>query len=725
LGYTQWGALFSGLVFGTSLFVPLRILDGNPNEVYAAFIPLCLLLIGLACKGRKIALIILPFVFYTMLSDGKLTCFMGLFYIGILCVLSLIPIFKNFIYQNSNNKINICPLKIFLFTLLITFFIGMVRILPALEIIRTKGGLGNMQLFFYPKEYSVYNYTFEQLWQELLGWKGRQGLVTLGWVPVILFGVSLLYSWRNSLPWLISAVLFGWLLLANNAPIDLFRILWNLPIFNAARRTYKYFSFQIVFTLAIGAGQCFFLLKKLRPRWLEHIIAIVLIAASLCFLYPKMAKIQRDTYNYELSDKLLVPAKEFFNVQSKGLQRNRSGPFRSITYFNLLRGIGTIDWYTGIPIDENAIPKYFVNSADQYIPNPEYQGEVFFLPIEDKIQLSSAIPTVEKQFPHNKLTGLWHFDIINDNIARDSSKNETNGKLVGMDKDEFLVKGKFGNALMFNGNNWIDIKPSRSLRLNEDYSLSVWINPFDMPRNMERFIIDSDFWRSGSRYSLVLHNGFVRFMHNYVGLDNEGNIIQVPYGEAGLVRNRWHHIAAVSTKDELQLYVDGEIKAVKPYSKKNQFKKDVSLRIGGRTDPPQLECFKGLVDDVAIWNRALTTLEVKKLWLAGGADKEMLFGESTAEIEFRPNSIAVQANIVNPCTLVINQNYHRDWHTDKGEIVNKYGLIALKLNEIGSYKIHLRYISRSFYIGLAISILNLLVIIFFCWTYRKKLLKGN
>ncbi len=73
LNYTGWGAFFTGIMFGLNLFVSLRIQDGNPNEVYSAFLPLCMLLIGLACRGKKLALLILPFIFYTMISDGKYT----------------------------------------------------------------------------------------------------------------------------------------------------------------------------------------------------------------------------------------------------------------------------------------------------------------------------------------------------------------------------------------------------------------------------------------------------------------------------------------------------------------------------------------------------------------------------------------------------------------------------------------------------------------------------
>ncbi|HPX31346.1 MAG TPA: hypothetical protein PKW92_09710, partial [Smithella sp.] len=109
LGYTKWGSLFCGLVFGLSLFVPLRVYDGNTNEVYVAFLPLCMLLIGLACRGRKTAVFILAFVFYTMLSDGKLIALMIFLYLGILCLLDIIPSFNIFATKNLN-KMNIKPL---------------------------------------------------------------------------------------------------------------------------------------------------------------------------------------------------------------------------------------------------------------------------------------------------------------------------------------------------------------------------------------------------------------------------------------------------------------------------------------------------------------------------------------------------------------------------------------------------------------------------------------
>ena len=471
LGYTKWGSLFSGLVFGLSLFVPMRIYSGNINEVYAAFLPLCLLLIGLACRGRKVALLILPFVFYIMISDGKHTALMAFLYIGILCLFDAIPLFNTF-GTNNFKKINIKPLKVFILALTVTFFIGMLRILPVWELVQTLGGFGTNFLWYKTKIYGpeyISTFTFQQLWQYLIGYKVN--FLTIGLIPVLLsLSVFCIFPIK-AFPWGVSLFLFVWLTLAYNAPVDLFKFLWQMPIFNTLSNPWKYFTFQIVFTFAIVAGQFFWLLTKLRPKWLEHVFAIALIILSVWFLYPKFCEIQENTYTYDIPAEFLVRQTEFYNIQGKEIPRFRAEPLNSIIYTNTVRNVGTID--TAINLGEKAVPKYFVDAEGMYIPNPQYRGEAYFV----------------------------------------DSKNP--------------------------------------------------------------------------------------------------------------------------------------VKAI-----------------------------------------------------------------------IKPNTIIAQVNLPKPDTLIINQNYHKDWHTDHGKIFEKDGLIALQLEEAGSYKVTMRYIPRIFFIGLIISILSLIIVSFTCWSYK-------
>jgi hypothetical protein len=492
LGYTKWGSLFSGLSFGLSLFLPLRILNGNYNEVYSAFLPLCLLLIGLACRGRKVAFLILPFIFYIMLSDGKNNALMSIFYIGILCILNVFHRFdilgksdfasSRFDFPTGNTKeeiqknINIKPLKVFIAALIITLLVGMIRFLPAFELIASHGGWGNMDLFHNPQTYipeRIPAYTYQKLLQGAIGGDNAIGLVTIGWLPLLLSFIAFCKYRRQSLPWGIMILLFAWFALAHHAPIDLLKLSWNLPIFNTINKPFKYFSFQIVFTFAIVAGQFFWLLAKMRPKWLEHVFAIVLIVLGVLFLYPRVNYIQNTTYTFNMPAKLLVKQSEFYNIKGKDINRARTEPLNSLAYTNLIRGIGTIDANVAIVIAENAIPKYFIDAKGNTIRNKKYRGEAYFI--------------------------------------------DTNNQ---------------------------------------------------------------------------------------------------------------------------------------------------------------------------------------------------------AQVGFRPNSIIIQANIHKPDTLIINQNYHRDWHADHGKLFDQNGLIALKLGEPGSYRITMRYISRSFYVGLLISILSFAIFIFIYWSYK-------
>jgi len=479
LGYTRWGALFSGLVFGLSLFVPIRIYDGNPNEIYVAFLPLCLLLIGLACHGRRIAVFILAFIFYIMLSDGKLTALTAFLYIGILCLLDLIPALNIFGIKNSNN-INIKPLKVLFVALTMTFFIGMPRILPPLEIIQALGGFGSHLLWYKPDTYSPSGVVpIQELWQNLIGYKGVLNILTIGLFPVLIaFSVFFIFP-AKAFPWAMTIFLFAWLTLAYNAPVDLLKLFWHLPVLKEITKPYKYFTFQMVFSFAIVAGQFFWLLAKIRPKWLEHALAVVLIFLSVWFLYPRFDAIQKSTYTYDIPPEFLVRQNEFYNIQGQGISRFRAEPLNSVIYTNIIRNVGTIDTVTNY--GEKAVPKYFVDANGTLIPNPGYRGEAHFA--------------------------------------------------------------------------------------------------------------------------------------------DSGN---------------------------------------------------------------------------------------------------------TARAVFRPNSIMVQVNQLKPDTLVINQNFDKDWHSDRGTILEQEGLIALRLNDTGRYQITLHYFPRSFFVGLAISMLSLIMLIFMCWSYRTgRLLKWS
>jgi hypothetical protein len=171
--------------------------------------------------------------------------------------------------------------------------------------------------------------------------------------------------------------LAGWIYVGDQAPIDLLKLLRELPFFNAVRYPDKYCGIPIVCAILIVSGRSFDLLRKIPIRWAEHVVAILLIASTLGFQVPRMREeLNRFTCPPLPKD---LPQQDFYQIKGKGLERRRVFPLAAHMYFNLIQNIGTIDFDTNMSIGEKAIPRYYVDEDNNYITNPEYRGEAYCL----------------------------------------------------------------------------------------------------------------------------------------------------------------------------------------------------------------------------------------------------------------------------------------------------------------------------------------------------------
>jgi hypothetical protein len=383
LGYTIWGSIYCGLMVGVSLYGPLRIADGNVTEAYALLLPSCLYLINIACNKKPSGFLLLALVIYTMFSDGVSAFNMGILFLATVCLLSMIPYLNIFHRSNKLSKVEVKPVKFLILGVAIGLILGMPRLFPMLEFIFAHGNLSDLSghVGHSETEYpGIHGYEFTALLRILIGWDS-EGLVTVGFIPIVLCFFSIIFFFRTNLIWLITLAIFTILALGANGPIDPFRYLWHLPLFNAVTNPQKYFSPEILFIVIVISGSSFNLLPRLNKRWVEQVTAIFLIAICVSFLYPKMVSIQQNTYSDILpsENESLKQTGEFYQVQGLNLQRNRISPLRSLAFFNLMRNVGTIDWYTALLSQENAIPRYWIDKEGNQLIHHRYRGEIFFV----------------------------------------------------------------------------------------------------------------------------------------------------------------------------------------------------------------------------------------------------------------------------------------------------------------------------------------------------------
>ena len=372
-------AAFAGLTAALSLWVPVRMWDGNPNETIPVLLPLLILIWSGKNRGG-LRIVAMALLFGVMLSDGKLSFVTGVWFLGMLSLLHLIPGMRSREFRDVEPWRPLMRLSV---ALVVAFGLFQFRIQPALEVVNARGGLGRMELWFHADHYSpetINAYSPMQLAQEAIGWVpwfGNLTSVCVGPAAVLLGLWGVLNCGRRLLPWVAVSLLGLWLCLAHHAPVDLFRLFWELPVFSAIDAPGKYFSFSLVMAACLFAGLGFQTIWS-RTAARGRIVLAACALFSLAFLGWNVWGIHGRSYTYEVPGGWDQASEIHAPIKSRDLPRGRFKPINSNTYLNLRRGVGTIDWYTGIPLEEIAKPRVTIESDGAETPNPAYVGEAWW-----------------------------------------------------------------------------------------------------------------------------------------------------------------------------------------------------------------------------------------------------------------------------------------------------------------------------------------------------------
>ena len=199
-------------------------------------------------------------------------------------------------------------------------------------------------------------------------------------------------------------------------------------------------------------------------------------------------------------------------------------------------------------------------------------------------------------------------------VVKDESNNGNDGKIKGGAK---WAKGKYGTALEFGGKvgDFVEGADSATLNPAKEISYMAWFmsDKYDNTRG-----IISKYWGPGGQrtYNLRLHHDIAGALSTEVSSNGQfqpGVSVTDVHSEAVLKDGQWHH-AAISFKggDFLRMYVDGKLaNDSKATATKTLFDNETTLKIGQDFNEDATRFFNGIIDEVAIFNRALTQAEIK------------------------------------------------------------------------------------------------------------------
>jgi hypothetical protein len=217
------------------------------------------------------------------------------------------------------------------------------------------------------------------------------------------------------------------------------------------------------------------------------------------------------------------------------------------------------------------------------------------------------------------MIGYWNFDNWNGDIAYDYSGKWYNWTLSGTN----WIVGKMGNALNFNGNGWIYFWSGGNIGIDSKeparFSFSTWVK--FIGDNRIQMIMDSSHAILWKPSGWVLQYRGDLTPHTFeVGVWNGSSwstmMNQPSSSPVDIWDNAWHLIAWSYDGTAVKTYVDG-ILVVKTICSGGYLPTNAPIEIGHFWNTPtDTRYFSGTLDEVRIYNRALSDSEILALYNA-------------------------------------------------------------------------------------------------------------
>lgn len=194
----------------------------------------------------------------------------------------------------------------------------------------------------------------------------------------------------------------------------------------------------------------------------------------------------------------------------------------------------------------------------------------------------------------------FSFDEIEGDTVRDHSRYANNGTIAGAPES---VTGKFGNALKLNGEtDWVEVPHADILSVEEAVTVMAWINA---ERHMGP---------NSQRWQGILSKGNGPRSYSFY-TESPSECLHLSAGGSGsvctgkIVLNEWQHVAAHVEDGVHRYWLNGENVGDFPGNNPLPGLEDTDSVLVGKTHEGQRE-FLGLIDEVRIWNRALSEDEI-------------------------------------------------------------------------------------------------------------------
>jgi chitodextrinase len=204
------------------------------------------------------------------------------------------------------------------------------------------------------------------------------------------------------------------------------------------------------------------------------------------------------------------------------------------------------------------------------------------------------------------LVAAYSFDEGTGTTVADASNNGITGTIVGA---TWTSAGKYGNALSFNGtSSYVDLGNPASLQITGSMTWSAWVLATGNPPDDGQIVSksnNSSGWQLKSSPDTGPHTFGIAISAN-------GSSHVQRYSNTIRLLDTWYHVAGVydAAAQTLDIYVNGVLDngVLLGTVPSSQVSPNVNVNIGRRSGGFY---FNGIIDEVRIYNRALTPGEIQ------------------------------------------------------------------------------------------------------------------
>jgi hypothetical protein len=330
---------------------------------------------------------------------------------------------------------------------------------------------------------------------------------------------------------------------------------------------------------------------------------------------------------------------------------------------------GTISSSTPITVfvDGNASLKAVtVTKAQATTTSPTISN----LPLyQDHVIVRNEIPASTTVANNDLLNGLvahWAFDgtQVFGTTVEDLSGQRNNGTSYN---NPTSTEGRIGQSLDFNGSSsYIEVPHSSSLDLGTgNFTLSAWIKA-RQNRTDWRDIVDKVAPATYNGFFFQINNNYDLFCD--IGSDpagggslvlNENDDATLTCGSTIVDDNVWHHVVAVRNGTTRTIWVDGVVDVSGTFASIPNLNSTEKLSIGRLNVSPISQYFDGLIDDLRIYNRALSPEEIYRLYnlsyttMVANADLAHYDSTDDSDIPYIASSTVPSLTVSSPNALLV------------------------------------------------------------------------